>query len=129
MRFFSCRNMITIGMVPLFIWSCGGERPPLEKISVAEQMVSMADNENAAQYAPLDIRLAREKLQQAKAALDDKEYAEARRLADQASVDAQVAEAKATTEKGRRAVEELRQSIETLRREIDRSVSEQQPTG
>lgn len=117
------KGFLALGAVSLMVMGCAGGKPPLEKLSVAEQMISRAETEDAAQYAPLDIRLAREKYQQAKAAMNQEDYDKARRLAEQAAMDAQVAETKATTEKAKKAVQELRNSIESLRREIDRAIS------
>jgi hypothetical protein len=49
------------------------------------------------------------------------EYTTARRLAEEALVDAQLAEAKAASEDARRVATDVRQSLETLRREAERS--------
>ncbi len=65
--------------------------------------------------------MAADKLDEAKRAMNKEEYAVARRLAEEALVDAQVAEAKAASEDARRAANDMRQSIETLRREAERS--------
>ena len=48
-----------------------------------------------------------------------KEYTEARRWAERALVNAQLAETKAEAEQTRRAAAELRQSLEALRRETE----------
>jgi hypothetical protein len=53
--------------------------------------------------------------------MEKEEYTRARRLAEEALVDAQLAEAKADSEEARRAANDLRQSLETLRREAQRS--------
>ena len=66
-------------------------------------------------YSPVELRLAREELDSARTALSLREYDRARRLADQALVDARLAEARAGTESVRQAAYNLRLSIETLR--------------
>jgi hypothetical protein len=99
---------------------CAGN-PPLATLSQAELAVQQADKQTASQYAPLELKTAREELERAKRAVDDEEYDEARRLADQALVDAQLAEAKAGAEKARQAAAELQKSIQTLRAELQRS--------
>lgn len=83
-----------------------------------------AADAGAAQYGPLELRIAREKLDGAKRAMNSKEYDQARRLAEQAQVDARLAETKADAERARRTVEETRKNIETLRHEAERT-----PTG
>ncbi|HXH12941.1 MAG TPA: DUF4398 domain-containing protein [Alphaproteobacteria bacterium] len=99
---------------------CAGN-PPIETLSQADMAVQQATKATASQYAPLELQTAREQLDKAKLAMDDEEYEEARRLADQALVNAQLAEAKAGAEKSRQAAAELRRSIETLRAELQRS--------
>jgi non-homologous end joining protein Ku len=98
---------------------CAG-KPPTETLSQAELAVQQASKATASQYAPLELQLASEQLDNAKKAMDDEEYDDARRLADQALVNAQLAEAKAGAEKTRQAAAELRKSIETLRAELQR---------
>jgi Domain of unknown function (DUF4398) len=104
-----------LGMV-----GCAG-KPPLANFSQAELAVQEADTKTASQYAPLELKTAREQLADAKRAMDDEEYDEARRLADEALVNAQLAEAKAGAEKARQAAAELQKSIQTLRAEAERS--------
>jgi Domain of unknown function (DUF4398) len=99
---------------------CAG-KPPLANLSQAELAVQEADTNTASQYAPLELKTAREQLADAKRAMDDEEYDEARRLADQALANAQLAEAKAGAEKARQAAAELQKSIQTLRAEVQRS--------
>ena len=67
-----------------------------------------------------EAELARDKLDRARDAMEDGENLEARRLAEQALVDAQLAEAQARSEVARQNAAELRASIETLRDELAR---------
>src|SRR5688572_27031455 len=90
----------------LGMFGCAG-RPPLETLSKAELAVQEAGKRTASQYAPVELQSAREQLEKARQAMDDKEYDSARRSADQALVNAQLAEAKAETEKARQAAAEL----------------------
>jgi len=71
-------------------------------------------------YAPVELRLAREELDNARTALSLREYERARRLADKALIDARLAEARAATESVRQAAYDLRLSIESLRDEAAR---------
>jgi hypothetical protein len=104
-----------LGMV-----GCAG-KPPLANLSQAELAVQEADKKTASQYAPLELQTAREQLNRAKRAMDDKEYDTARHLADEALVNAQLAEARAGAEKARQAAAELQRSIQTLRAELQRT--------
>lgn len=75
----------------------------------------------AEEYAPLEIREARQKLDRARELMDDKENKRAKMLIEQALVDAELAEAKSLSSKAQRAVDELQETIETLRAEIERN--------
>ena len=55
-----------------------------------------------------------------------KDYAEARRLAERALVNAQLAETMAEAVQTRQAATELRHSVEALRREADQQASRSQ---
>jgi hypothetical protein len=100
---------------------CSAGRPPVAALSQADLAIQQADKSTASQHAPLELQTAREQLAQATRAMEEKEYDEARRLAGQALVDAQLAEAKAQAEKSRQAAAELRSSIQTLRTELERA--------
>jgi len=65
--------------------------------------------------APVELRLAREELDSARLSLDVREYERARRLAEQAMADAQVAEVRAASEVSRRTARDLRLASEALR--------------
>jgi len=71
-------------------------------------------------YTPVELQLARDELDRARLALDIRDYEQARRLADQALVDARLAEVRATTESARQAARDLSLSIENLRAEAVR---------
>jgi hypothetical protein len=71
----------------------------------------------------MGLRLAQEKLDGARAAMAEEHHERARRLAEQALVDAQLAEARAEAESARHTAGELRRSIEALRVEAARAAA------
>ena len=91
-----------------------------EKISRGEKAVADAKESNALLNAPDDLSVAQGKLAGAREALAKQDYEEAARLADQASVDADYARARATTQKNRKTADEMKNNIEALRQEIQR---------
>jgi len=95
--------------------------PPTEVMSQAELAVSEASQGKAPQYAAADLNIARDRLVEAKRAVDSGRYTDARRFAEQALVDAQLAEAKAQAEQQRRTLEELRKSLEALKEETEQA--------
>jgi len=96
---------------------CGGH-PPVDKISAAEQAFNEANMSEGDRYAPLEMRIAHEKLDQARAELDDDNYENAAILADEAMINASLASAKVDSAKATKKLEELKKSIGSLRQEI-----------
>lgn len=99
--------------------ACAHNTAPIQQdIANAEMIITSAKESGAGDRAPLELRLAEEKLQEAREALKEKEYEPARFLAEQAVLSAKVAEAKAQSEKTKAMVKELRDSIDALSNEI-----------
>lgn len=73
-----------------------------------------AEASKASEYASGDLYQARQKLDAAEAAIRADEYEHARRLAEEATANAELAETKAYAEIARRNAEEIRKNIETL---------------
>lgn len=101
--------------------ACASIPPPHETISNAEQALRKAEQADAAHHAPLEMRIARDKLAEAKANLAQAQNLEARRLAEQALVEAQLAEARAQTARRRADATSMRESIDALREESERA--------
>jgi hypothetical protein len=120
-HFFSFWLSVPFILTALSVTGCSTVGPPKDSVAAAELAVQEANKSKAPQYSPLELRMAADKLDEAKRAMNKEEYTLARRLAEEALVDAQVAEAKAASEDARRAASDLRQSLETLRREAERS--------
>ena len=104
------------------ISGCAGNgKVPSEQIANTEKTIGAARDSNATVHAPLELKLADEKLQAAKAAVDKKEYDQARRLLEEAQVNADLANAKSGSTKARQVAKEMRDSINALRQEIERT--------
>ena len=103
----------------LMLAGCATSDSPREQIAVARAAVDRASGLVAAE-APVEVSQAREKLERANAAAARKDYDEARRLAEQAEVDANLAAAKSQSIRSDRALSEVREGIRLLREEIAR---------
>lgn len=102
---------------------CATLAPPTDEISNAELAVRKAEQANAPQYSPLEMRVAREKLQEARdlsRSEANKDLIKARRLAEDALVQAQLAESVANKERALASRAEAERTIDTLRDEINR---------
>lgn len=112
--------MVAALLVPLV--GCAGKEtpPPRAELAQAELAIEQAQGAEAAQYAPLQLREARERLTAARDAAYQEEYTRSRRLAQQAQVSAELALAQAQTERTEMLAREALEGVETLRAELDR---------
>ena len=94
---------------------------PDETIAVAKAAVQRAEQSGAPQAAPVELASARDKLARAEKANADHKAKPAIALANQATIDAQVAEATAQKERAAKAAAEFDASMATLRQESNRN--------
>ncbi len=92
-----------------------------DKIAVAKAAVEHAEESGAPAAAPVLMASARDKLARALKANADRDVKPAADLADQANIDAQVAEATATLARSDKAATEFEAGLQTLRQEAARS--------
>ena len=92
---------------------------PREQMAVARAAVDRSAGPAGAD-APIEVAEARSKLDRATAAVARKDYDAARRLAEQAEADANLAEAKSHSVRAARALQEVREGIRQLREEMAR---------
>ena len=104
--------------------ACASSPIPSEKIAVAKASVQHAEQSGAAQLAPVELSTARDKLQRAEKAAADHDAQPATMLAEQADIDAQVAEATAQRHRAHQAATELDASLKALR---EQSQTQPQP--
>lgn len=108
-------------LVAFGLTACGSKYPPPDsQISLANSAISKAESAGAYEAAPVELKAAREKINEAKRLMQLEDNLSAQRVAEQAIVDANLAEAKARTAKSHKAVNEVKESIRTLQEEIDR---------
>lgn len=104
------------------ITGCGPKMlPPHNTISNAEMAIERARDENANFYAPLDLKIAEEKLENAKKAMSDGDYKTAGRQAEESLLDAQTAEARSKAEKAKEMSQKMQENVDSLRQELERT--------
>lgn len=96
-------------------------KPPTAELASAQASITQAETAGAVQQAPVELLAAREKFSRAQAAVREERFGRARRLADEAEVDAELAEQKARAVKAQAAAQELARANDLLRREIERN--------
>jgi hypothetical protein len=116
----SLRNL-TLSLLTVMAYGAAGcaSQPPVpsEQITKARTLVEQADKSDAQRYAAADLQRAHDELSNAERAVNDKKYADARRFAENAQVDADLASARASSGEAQRAAQEVNRSIESLRQE------------
>jgi hypothetical protein len=114
------RTMSGIGITAAMVVGCASVPAPTEQIAVSKMAVSSATSAGGNEFASAEIRAAQNKLDRAIQAMTAKDYKNARLLAEQAEVDAQLAASKARSAKAQKAAVTVQEDSRVLRMEIDR---------
>ncbi len=123
MRTYRISALAGVAAAVTLMVGCATMAPPTDELANAELAVRKAEQANAPQYSPLEMRVAREKLQEARdlsRSEQNDDLIKGRRLAEDALVQAQLAEAVANKERAKANLAEAQQTIDTLRDEISR---------
>lgn len=100
--------------------ACASAPVPTAEMAVAEAAVVQAGSQATRESAATELRVATDKLAQARSATAAGDQDRARRLAQQVVLDAQVAELHAQTVRSRKAAQESEDAARALRDEINR---------
>lgn len=114
-------KLILVFAVTTTVGCSSMKTPATADVAVSKAAVDSAASADGAQYAPFEMRSAREKLAKANAAMASKDYEAAADLANQAQADANLARSKAGSAKAKIAAEALHDDIRVLREELQRS--------
>lgn len=111
---------VSIAGIALTIGGCAssGERPDAD-LNTAQSSLQQAVSADAREHEPILLNNAQNKVTDAKDLIKQEKYIEAERLLEQASVDAQLADARSETAKAKQAVKEINDNIESLREQIN----------
>lgn len=99
---------------------CASTPPPTAQMAVAEATVKHANTSNTSTDAAGELQIAIAKLASAREAMAAKQYIRAGQLAEQAELDAQVAELHAQSTRARKAAKESQDAARILHEEINR---------
>jgi hypothetical protein len=100
---------------------CAGN-PPTEQYAVTQSAVNSAVSAGGTEYAAVEMKAAQDKFKQAEIAMHDKQFDQAKTLAEQAEWDARVAERKAQAMKAEQSVKDSQKGVQELRQESQRTV-------
>ncbi len=109
-------------LVAATLGACGSKAPkPSSELALAGSALKNAEISGAREYAPIELRIAREKQAAADKAISKERYGKAHQLSSEALVDAELARATADAEKSRLALKEAQDNIEMIRQEAVRT--------
>lgn len=110
-----------IAVLAATLAGCASNEPrPTEELTRARTLIEQARESGAYQFAATEVQNAQDKLAKAESAADKERHADARRLAVESSLDAELAVAKSRSGKAEAAAEQVAASVETLRQEAAR---------
>lgn len=114
---------VVCGAALLLTVGCGSrlKTPATADVAVSKAAVENAAGAGGAQFAPVEMNAAREKMALANKAMLAKDYKLAIDLASQAEADAKLAQGKANSAKAQTAADALQEDIRVLREELDRT--------
>lgn len=111
-------RLAVAGVWLLMVAACATTPPDPRVLDNAEQAVSRAETAGGAEHAPLELRLANRRLDEARQAIIDGDAQAARHRADEAEIEAQLALARTQAALARRALAERREVLEALQQEL-----------
>ena len=103
----------------LVLTACSAARPGPDAFRAAEQAIQSAERAEGDEYAPVEMRFAREKLAEARRGMDERQYDVAFYLIEQAEINAELAIEKARSAKMREQVAEQRRTNDQLQAQYD----------
>ena len=113
---------VLCGTVVIMAAGCSSMKTPATaSVAVSKAAVDNAAGAGGAEFAPLEMNSAREKMALANKAMTAKNYKLANDLATQAQADAKLAQGKASSAKAQTAADALQDDIRVLREELDRA--------
>lgn len=112
---------LTILLLVVITGCSSMKTPATADVAVSKAAVDNAVGAGGAEFAPIEMNAAREKMRLANAAMAAKDYPLAIELANQAQVDAKLAQSKANSAKAQTAADALQEDIRIMREEFNRA--------
>ena len=125
MKTAAIRGSFAIILGAMAVVGCATTPPPPDAaIQAADIAITNADKEQASQFAPAELQSARDKVAAARAAIahdpEENDVVRARRLADEAQADAELASARGRDGRAEAVNADLQKNIDILRQELQR---------
>lgn len=113
-----------VPLLLLFLASCASPKPAPDAFNDAEEAMQAAINAGAEEHSPVELRFAREKLDEAKKGMEYKQYDKAIYLIEQSEINSELAIEKSKTAIMRAKVTELARQNEILLEDFEATYGE-----
>ena len=115
-------GLIALTALTLSLMACATRIPaPTQELALSRAAIDAAARAGAAELAPTELNIARQKQVMADTAMTQEQFDRALLLSNEVQVDARLAEAKARSTRANRAAGEIREDGRALRQEINRA--------
>lgn len=115
-------RVLAVSSVLMALAACANApQPPTQQIQAAEIAIRGAEQESVAEFSPMELRLAHDKLNAARTAIQAEEMELALRLANESRVSAELATAQTAELKAKAVNDEMQASINAMQQEAQRA--------
>lgn len=115
-------GLTALTALTLTLMACATRIPaPTQELALSRAAIDAAARAGAAELAPTELNIARQKQVMADTAMTQEQYDRALLLSNEVQVDARLAEAKARSSRADKAAGEIREDGRVLRQEINRA--------
>lgn len=108
----------------ILVTACAATPPPEDVFRAAEDAIEAAERAGAAELSPVELSFARERLELARKAMENRKYDAVFVAIEQSEINSELAIEQSRTVTERRRVNELRRSNELLLEELQRIYGE-----
>jgi len=115
---------VLIILFAIVLAACATPGPSEDIFASAQQAVEQAEAAGGEEYAPVEMRFAKEKLTEAREGVEKRQNDVASYLIEQAEINAELAIAKSAAAKQRNKVSELRRAVEVLEEDLKATYGE-----
>lgn len=109
---------LILALAMLGLAGCANDPAPNEQMRLSEQALEQAKAVGATEQVA-ELKLAEDKLARAKANIATEDYRDARMRAEQAELDARLAEARVLTQKSEEQLQVLQTRVKRLRKQLE----------
>lgn len=115
-------RVLAVSSLLLVLAACASAPlPPTQQLQAAELAIRGAEQESVAEYSPLELRQAHDKLNAARTAVQAEEMEVALRLANESRISAELATAQTAELKAKAVNDEMQASIDAMQQEARRT--------